>query len=145
MMTNAQETEAAYPYSNASYSYGITGACKANTSLGVAKTASPDYVVVGSQNTEMMSAINITPVSVAIDASSTVFQSYVSGVITGTACGTSIDHAVVAVGYGTDATAGNYFIVRNSWGATWGNAGFVWIGQSTTGGAPGVCAINTDP
>ena len=74
MMTNAQETEADYPYSNASYSYGITGSCKANTSLGVAKTASPaDYVVVGSTNTDIMDAINITPVSVAIDASSTVF------------------------------------------------------------------------
>jgi KDEL-tailed cysteine endopeptidase len=96
----------------------------------------------------MMSAIFQQPVSVAIDASQPIFQSYTTGVITDAAsCGKSIDHAVVAVGYGVDATAGAYFIVRNSWGTSWGQSGYVYIGQSTSpnGGAPGVCAINTDP
>lgn len=103
-MTNAQETEADYPYSNGSLNYGITGACTANLSLGVVKTASPtDYVRVGKTNEEITSAINIKPVSVAIDASQPIFQNYSTGIITSTACGTSIDHAVVAVGYGTDA------------------------------------------
>jgi len=51
-----------------------------------------------------MSAIDIKPVSVAIDASQPIFQSYASGIITdATSCGTSIDHAVVAVGYGTES------------------------------------------
>lgn len=46
MMTNAQETEASYPYKSGNF--GITGTCTANLALGVAKTASPtDYVVVG--------------------------------------------------------------------------------------------------
>jgi len=91
-----------------------------------------------------MSAIDIKPVSVAIDASQPIFNSYTSGIITdATACGTSIDHAVVAVGYGTESGV-NYFLVRNSWGTSWGNQGFVMIGQSSTGTAPGVCAINTD-
>lgn len=74
MMTNAQETEASYPYSNASYSYGITGTCKANPALGVVKTASPtNYVKVGQTNADIISAIVRQPVSVAIDASTTTF------------------------------------------------------------------------
>jgi len=78
-------------------------------------------------------------VAVAIQANTSTFQNYKSGVITGTACGTSIDHAVTAVGYGTDPTAGGYYIVRNSWGSSWGNSGYVWIGQAE---GAGVCGIN---
>ena len=58
-----------------------------------------------------------------------------------TKCGTTLDHAVTAVGYGTDPTAGPYYLVRNSWGTSWGMAGYVMIGQAP---APGVCGINSD-
>jgi C1A family cysteine protease len=143
MKNNAQETEADYPYSNQSYYYGVTGACTADTSKGVVKTASDDYVVVGHTNDDIMSAIDRQPVSVAIDASSSTFQNYKSGIIT-SGCGTSIDHAVVAVGYGTE-NGEDYFLVRNSWGTGWGDAGFVKIGQSSNNSTPGYCAINTDP
>lgn len=133
MQVNAQETEADYPYTSGRF--GITGSCQANTALGVVKTASPtDYVRVGHQNADITSAINRQPTSVAIDASTATFQNYSSGVITSN-CGTSIDHAVVAVGYGVDSATGlSYFLVRNSWGASWGDNGFVKIAQSSTGG-----------
>ena len=75
-----------------------------------------------------MAAIAQGPVSVTIDASQTVFHAYTSGIITGTACGTSLDHAVVAVGYGTDAETGlDYYLIRNSWGAAWGLSGHFWL------------------
>jgi C1A family cysteine protease len=83
--------------------------------------------------------LNIKPVSVAIQADTAVFQTYTSGVLTGSACGTSIDHAVIAVGYGTDATYGAYYLVRNSWGTSWGEKGYVRIGQAS---GAGVCGIN---
>jgi cathepsin L len=73
-----------------------------------------------------MSAIDQQPVSVAIDASTNTFQYYTGGVIT-TGCGTTLDHAVVAVGYGT-SNGTDYFMVRNSWGTNWGMNGFVMIG-----------------
>jgi len=67
-----------------------------------------------------------------------VFQSYKSGVITSAACGTNIDHAVVATGY--DSTASEpYYLVRNSWGTSWGDKGYVKIGMSS---GKGICGIN---
>ena len=104
LQTNAQETEADYPYSDGSFLFGVTGTCTANTSLGVVKTVDGfnNYVQVGHTNNDIMSAIDRQPVSVGIDASSFAFNSYSSGVITTTNCGTNIDHAVVAVGYGTE-------------------------------------------
>lgn len=60
-----------------------------------------------------------------------------------TGCGTTLDHAVVAVGYGLDVATGlNYFLVRNSWGSSWGDKGYIKIAQSSTGTAPGYCGIN---
>ena len=44
-----------------------------------------------------------------------------------TGCGVLLDHAVVAVGYGTDTSYGDYFLVRNSWGTSWGDNGYVKI------------------
>lgn len=66
---------------------------------------------------------------------------YTSGVITGSACGTNLDHGVLAVGYGTE-NGTPYFLVKNSWGASWGDAGYVKIGQES---GAGVCGIQSGP
>lgn len=76
--------------------------------------------------------MNKTPVSVAIEADQVAFQSYVSGVIT-TGCGRKIDHAVLAVGYG-ELDGEEYFLVKNSWGAIWGDFGYVRIGVNNVCG-----------
>jgi len=65
---------------------------------------------------------------------------YTSGVITSTSCGTSLDHGVLAVGYGTDGKQ-PYWQVKNSWGPAWGNQGFVWIGKTASTNNPGICGI----
>jgi C1A family cysteine protease len=85
-----------------------------------------------------MNAISVKPNAVAINASSLSFQTYSSGVLTSAKCGTEINHAVTAVGYNASAST-PYYIVRNSWGESWGNGGYVLIGAS---GDLGVCGIN---
>ena len=80
-------------------------------------------------------AVAKAPVSVAVEADSAVFQMYKSGVVDSTACGTSLNHGVLAVGY-TD----EYWIVKNSWGANWGDNGYIKIKYDATGA--GICGIN---
>jgi cathepsin L len=77
----------------------------------------------------MMKALEQGPVSVAIEADKSVFQSYRHGVITSRKCGTKLDHGVLAVGYGTE-DGEEYFLVKNSWGASWGVEGYVKIGTN---------------
>jgi C1A family cysteine protease len=88
----------------------------------------------------LLAAIAKGPVSVTIDASQTVFHQYSGGIISGTACGTSLDHAVAAVGFGTDAETGlDYYLVRNSWGTSWGEGGYFRVARE--GDGYGVCGI----
>ena len=137
MKVNGQENTSAYPYTSGTL--GQTGTCKAD---GSGKIKVSSYVQVGQTNADITAAINLKPVSVALDAAQAVFQNYKSGVVT-SGCGTQLDHAVIVVGYGLDATTGlNYFLVRNSWGASWGDKGYIKIAQSSTGTAPGYCGIN---
>ena len=52
-----------------------------------------------------------------------------------------IDHAVVVVGYNLDAAV-PYWVIKNSWGTSWGEGGFMRM--YLTGG-DGTCGINTIP
>lgn len=111
------ESEANYPYTSGTTQK--TGSCTYDSTKGIGGIVS--YTVVGTTTDAIKTAIAQQPQSVSIEADTAYFQSYTSGVLTSAAkCGTNLDHAVVAVGYGTDATAGGYYLVRNSWGKSWG-------------------------
>lgn len=68
-------------------------------------------------------------ISVALAASSSAFQFYKSGVVT-TCTDRSINHGVALVGTG-NLDGVNYFNIRNSWGASWGDAGYIKLGQGS--------------
>ena len=136
--THPIESEASYPYTSGTTM--VSGSCLYNSALGIQAVTS--FTTVATDNASIMTAIAQQPCSVAIEADTVYFQSYTSGVLTdAAACGTTLDHAVVAVGYGNDPTYGAYYYVRNSWSAAWGDQGYVKIGQAP---APGVCGINQD-
>ncbi len=87
----------------------------------------------------MKTAISTGPTVVSIEADSNVFQFYSGGIINSDSCGTNLNHSVIAVGYGNDPIKGQYYIVRNSWGSTWGMKGYVYIAGGKDG--EGICGI----
>jgi cathepsin L len=81
---------------------------------------------------------------VTIEADQDVFQHYKSGIITSEECGTSLDHAVLAVGYGSENGV-EYYIVKNSWAADWGENGYVRIGAVDGLGICGIQQLSVYP
>jgi len=127
--------ESAYPYTS-----GTTKTAGTCTDSKCTKYAKPSGHVDVTKNSDsaLSAAIDAGVVSVAIEADQASFQLYKSGVFTGT-CGTNLDHGVLAVGYGTDGSL-QYYKVKNSWGSSWGESGYIRIqkGKSQTGGQCGI-------
>jgi hypothetical protein len=90
---------------------------------------------------QLKAALNIGPVSVGIEADKPVFHAYTGGIINSTSCGTMMDHAVLAVGYGSE-NGQEYYIIKNSWGVDWGEQGYVRL--AITNGA-GICGVQNHP
>jgi len=66
-------------------------------------------------------------ISVAVAVNNAFYQ-YSSGILTQTLCpNTAVNHAVAAVGYGTDSLGRYYFIIKNSWGPSWGQLGYAYV------------------
>jgi C1A family cysteine protease len=80
---------------------------------------------------------------VAIEADAKIFQSYAGGVLTSSSCGTNLNHGVLVVGYGVE-NGQDYWLVKNSWGVTWGDKGYVKIGRSSSTNDAGICGIALD-
>jgi len=128
--SNPLMLESQYPYK------GREGTCKFVQADGKGKVKSFKDVSRDSQGAQLRAAVNKGPVSVAIEADQFSFQGYSGGVITH-GCGENLDHGVLAVGYGTESGQ-EYFLVKNSWGASWGDNGYVKI-------APNQCGITNQP
>ena len=92
-------TEENYPYT------AKDGVCDTAKAAAVAGTITSFVDVTKSSEDQMLAALAIGPVSVAIEADEAVFQHYAGGVLSGT-CGTQLDHGVLAVGYGDDTASG---------------------------------------
>ena len=125
------ELESAYPYT------AKDGTCKASKTKAQSFVSSYTNVKAYSAD-QLKAAIANGPVSVTIEADTYVFQLYTGGVLDSASCGTSLDHAVTAVGYGVENGV-EYYLVRNSWGSGWGDHGYIKIATQASGA--GICGI----
>lgn len=134
--------ESHYAMSEASYPYTAkNGTCAYSSSdnLGVKVTT---YTSVTADSPDAMkTALQTAPLAVAIQANQLSFQMYSSGVFTNTNCGTNLDHATNVVGWGESGSQ-QYWIMRNSWGTSWGESGYMKL-EIVSG--HGLCGIQMQP
>ncbi|XP_042500740.1 vignain-like [Macadamia integrifolia] len=131
-------TEANYPYT------AQDGSCDKSKLISSLKVTIDGYQDVPANNENaLMKAVANQPVSVAIEASGFGFQFYSEGVLTGY-CGTELDHGVGVVGYGTALDGTKYWIVKNSWGDSWGEKGYIRMARGIKA-SHGICGIAMEP
>merc|ERR1712002_1179939 len=117
------ESESEYPYTSAEGD--DTHKCKFSKSKVKATISS--YVDVKREDEDALkqAVATVGPISVGIDASHFSFQQYDGGVYYESRCDqTELDHGVLVVGYGTE-DGKDYWLVKNSWGAGWGEQGYI--------------------
>merc|ERR1711957_494114 len=134
---NDAELESVYPYA------GKKQSCQYDSLSKTAVTVSTYVDVTPNNSTQMKAALTKQPLAVAIEADKRVFQTYKSGVLSGSKCGPSLDHAVLAVGFGNDSASGlDYWLVKNSWNTVWGDQGYIKLAMDSSAGT---CGVQIDP
>jgi len=135
VIENGQCSLSSYPYT------AKDGTCQKCSSVAHITSCSD---VKPNDQVSLKAAVAQQPVAVAIEADTRYFQSYSGGILTSSSCGTSLDHGVLTVGYGEE-NGQKYWLVKNSWGTSWGDKGYVKIARSDSTNDAGICGIAMDP
>ena len=136
MSNGGIDTEDDYAYT------AQTGTCNTEKQSHHVVTISGYEDVPVNSKDDLQKAITAQPVSIAIEADHASFQNYAGGVFSAD-CGNQLDHGVLAVGYDTTGDE-PFWIVKNSWGSSWGMEGYIKLSM-TAGGETGQCGILEHP
>ena len=131
--------------SNKSYPYNASdNTCMNNTCNHIVHITNYSGIIKNSES-QLEKAVQIQPVSVAIQANLQTFQLYKSGIYNDTNCSSDLDHGVLLIGYGYDETYKmKYWIIKNSWGESWGEKGYMRMAKDINNSI-GQCGIAMDP
>ena len=129
------ETEEHYPYT------GRDGHCNVTEKDIPVLTGYKD--VTPKSPKDLAAALQLGPVSVAVDGASLAFQFYFGGIVKHF-CGTSLDHGVLLVGMGTEKDT-PYWIIKNSWGSGWGEHGYIRVKRDMSENGAGLCGLQLQP
>ena len=127
-------TEAAYPY---------TAQKRTCTSTTPVLRVTGFSEVTQNDQDALYAALLQQPIAVGVEANPAIFQFYQSGIVTSEACGTTLNHALLLVGFNSEAGT-DYWYCKNSWGPSWGERGYIRIARTATQG-PGICGIASYP
>ncbi|VAI32425.1 unnamed protein product [Triticum turgidum subsp. durum] len=129
------DTEESYPYK------GVNGVCHYKAENAVVQVLDSVNITLNAED-ELKNAVGLVrPVSVAFEVIDG-FRQYKSGVYTSDHCGTTpddVNHAVLAVGYGVENGV-PYWLIKNSWGADWGENGYFKMEMGKNMCAVATCA-----
>ncbi|KAL6838386.1 hypothetical protein ACP4OV_031792 [Aristida adscensionis] len=128
-------TESSYPYAAAD------GKCKSGSNSAATIKGFED--VPANNEAALMKAVANQPVSVAVDGGDMTFQFYSGGVMTGS-CGTDLDHGIAAIGYGQTSDGTKYWLMKNSWGSSWGENGYLRM-EKDISDKKGMCGLAMEP
>lgn len=130
-------TDSGYPYG------GVKDICRTSSPVGAgAATAIIHGVqkVTPHDKDALRAAVAKQPVAADMDSSDPNFQLYNGGVFRGSSsCGKKRNHAVAVVGYGTASDGTKYWLLKNSWGTSWGEDGYMRIAVDAD------CAVSDRP
>jgi len=134
-------TEKAYPYTEKNGPKCLA----AGKPFGASITSYTD--VNPNDDQALFAALQLGPVSIAIEADQESFQFYSTGILSA-ACGANLDHGVLVVGWGVDASLNStsYWTVKNSWGGSWGEKGYIrLVDDPTLNSGSGQCGMLSVP